>query len=406
MKDGKGFGVSRCGAVLPVAVKKMGAWLCGPAPVSILLALIVGALFMFLAGVNPVRGYAAMLGGSFGSGYGFARLLSEAIPIIGLGLAIAVAFRAGVLNLGTEGQAGLGALAGGVIALFVPGPAVLVLPLALAGGVAAGLCWAALAAFLQNGLGVPILLSSLLLNYPVRFFSSWYIRFVLDEPQSDLVASAQFPVAARIGNIVPPRSVLGKTLSDVLGQGSLVFTHVNWSIVIVLFLAVAVAFMNRRTRFGFESGVAGVNPRFALYSGVGSASLVMRTMLLSGGLAGLLGVLFTVGAPNTRLIEGAFVQYGYAWTALLVTLLALYRPFGTVVAGLFFAAIVVGSGALSRESGLSPQISAIVQAFVIILLGFRVVLPVFWGRRFFGVKGRGVADVAQDVDLSARGGGV
>jgi simple sugar transport system permease protein len=104
-------------------------------------------------------------------------------------------------------------------------------------------------------------------------------------------------------------------------------------------------------------------------------------MALSGGIAGLFGLMLTIGAPSTRLIEGYFVQTNYAWTALLVTLLALYRPVGIVIAGLFFAAIMVGSDAMGRELGLSPQIAAVIQALVIILLAFRVALPRFRRRR-------------------------
>ena len=99
-----------------------------------------------------------------------------------------------------------------------------------------------------------------------------------------------------------------------------------------------------------------------------------------------------IGAPNTRLIEGAFVQTNYAWTALLVTLLALYRPIGIVFAGLFFAAIMVGSDAMGRELGLSPQIAAVIQALVIILLAFRVSLP------RFGKRGRPEARDPQAAD--------
>ena len=91
----------------------------------------------------------------------------------------------------------------------------------------------------------------------------------------------------------------------------------------------------------------------------------------------MFGMLLVIGAPNTRLIEGQFLQTNYAWTALLVTLLALYRPTGIVIAGVFFAAIMVGSDAMGRELGLSPQIASVIQALVIILLAFKVALPRF-----------------------------
>lgn len=361
----------------------VGRFFAGPIFVSVVLALLIGACFMLIAGVDPLSGYAAMLNGSFGSGPGFANTLVRAIPIIGLGLAIAIAFRAGIINLGTEGQAGLGALFGGIVAIYAPLPGPLALLAGLVVGVVSGALWGLLAALLQNLLGVPILLSSLLLNYPVRYFSSWLIRFRLDESTSDLVASQQIRPEAQLGMLVARDSGLADSLRESLGPQNVitaVLTGVNWSFVVLIVAIAAVVFMNRRTRYGFESGLSGLNPEFVRYGGVKPGPLVTRTMLLSGGLAGLFGTMLIVGAPNTRLVEGYFVGTGYAWTALLVTLLAVYRPIGTAIAGLFFAAIMVGSDAMGRELGLSPQIAGVIQALVIILLAYRVALPI-WKRR-------------------------
>ncbi len=366
------------------ALQRVGRWLAGPIPVSIVLAFLIGACFMLIAGVDPLSGYAAMLQGSFGTGAGLANTLQRAVPIIGIGIAIAIAFRAGVLNLGTEGQAGLGALAGGIVAIYVPGPAFLVLLLALVTAVVVGAAWGLIAAVLQNLLGVPILLSTLLLNYPARYFSSWLIRFRLDESSSDLVASDQVRPEVQLSMIVPRDSGLAETLRGSLGATNpvtAVLTGVNWSLIVLILVVIATIFMNRRTRYGFESGLSGQNAEFVRYGGVKPGPLVLRTMALSGGLAGLFGLMLVIGAPNTRLIEGYFVQTNYAWTALLVTLLALYRPVGIVIAGTFFAAIMVGSDAMGRELGLSPQIAAVIQALVIILLAFRVALPRFRRRR-------------------------
>lgn len=371
--------------------RKAGSWLAGPIPVSVVLALLIGACFMLIAGVDPLSGYAAMVNGSFGSGVGLANTLARAVPIIGIGIAIAVAFRAGVLNLGTEGQAGLGALAGGIVAIYLPGPAFLVVPLAFIVAIAVGALWGLISALLQNLLGVPILLSTLLLNYPARYFSSWLIRFQLKDPSTDQVASQQLRPEVQLNMIVPRDSGLAETLRNSLGPTSpitAVLTGVNWSLVIMIIVVIAAIFVNRRTRYGFEAGLSGQNAEFVRYGGVKPGPLVTRTMALSGGIAGMFGLMLIIGAPSTRLIEGYFVQTNFAWTALLVTLLALYRPIGIVIAGLFFAAIMVGSDAMGRELGLSPQIAAVIQALVIILLAFRVALPRF--------RKRGGAASAQD----------
>ncbi len=355
-------------------------WLAGPTPVSIVLALAIGGVFMLIAGANPLEGFVAMFQGALGNGLGISNTLQRAIPIVGLAMAVAIAFRAGVINLGAEGQMVLGGLVGGVVALTMPGPPILVTLCAVGAAMAAGALWGVLAALLQSSMGVPILISTLLLNYPARYFSSWVVRFPLKDPDSSMVASRAVDPAVQISPLIPKGSGLHDALADAFGSKSaivMIGANVNWSLLIVIAVVAITVFMNRRTRFGFESGIHGQNPEFARYSGVHTNLLAIKTMALSGGLAGLFGVMLVIGAPNTRIIDGALLQTNFAWTGLLVALLAMYRPIGVAIAGTFFAAIIVGSAAAGRELALSPQISAIIQALVIILLAFRVRLPIF-----------------------------
>lgn len=354
-------------------------WLAGPIPTSVLIALVVGGLFMLIAGANPLLGFAAMFDGALGDGLGISNTLQRAIPIVGLAMAVALAFRAGVINLGAEGQMVLGGLAGGVVALTMQGPALLVTLCSLAAAVVVGALWGVISAFLQSWLGVPILIASLLLNYPARYFSSWVVRFPLKDPESSMVASRAIDSSVQVQPLIPRGSALNETLTNVFGAKSvpvMIGTNVNWSLFIVIAVVALAIFMNRRTRYGFESGIHGQNAEFARYSGVNTNMIAIKTMVLSGGLAGLFGALLVIGAPNTRIIEGGLVSTNYAWTGLLVALLAMYRPAGVAIAGTFFAAIIVGSAAAGRELALSPQISAIIQALVIILLAFRVRLYV------------------------------
>ncbi len=350
----------------------------GSTLISIISALAVGAILILISGSDPIAGLSAMFSGAFGTGIGLAGTLSRAALIICFGLATAVAFRAGIFNLGTEGQAVLGSLAGGIVALYMPGPGILVTLAAIITAIIVGALWGLVAAALQNFMGVPILISTLLLNYPARFFSSWLIRYKLKDPASDLPASKPIDGDVLLHYFVPRGSDTAKSLAAQFGSTSHItamLTGVNWAIVIVIALIAFVVFLNTKTRYGFESGIAGQNPEFTRYSGVNPKLLVTKTMTLSGGIAGLAGILLVLGLPNTRIIEGHVVSTGYAFTALLVTLLAGYRPVGTAISGLFFAGIIVGSAALGRELGLSPQISAIIQALVIIFIAFKVAFP-------------------------------
>lgn len=350
----------------------------GPVPTSVILAFIIGAGFILIAGADPIAGYTSMFKGSFGSGLGFSNTIQRAIPLVGMALAVAVAFRAGVINLGGEGQMILGGLAGGFIALTVPGPPMLVMLLACVAGAVVGALWGSLAAFLQIWPGVPLLITSLLLNYPARYFASWMLRFPLKDPKSSQVATAPISPDVQIPLFASTSSGPGQFLLNMFGKDHVLTQlgrSVNWSLLVVALLVVAIMFMNSRTKFGFESGINGLNPQFARFSGVRSGTMTVQTMLLSGGIAGLVGVMFTIGAPSTRIIDGALFNTNYAWTGLLVALLALYRPGGVAIAGLFFAGIMAGSGAMGRDLSMSPQIAAVIQGIVIILIAFRVQIP-------------------------------
>lgn len=354
------------------------AWITGPVPTSVILAFVIGAGFIMFAGADPITGYQSLFQGSFGSAVGIAETLKRAIPLVGMALAIAVAFRAGVINLGAEGQMILGGLAGMAIALNLPGPPLVVMLAACITGAVVGAIWSMLSALLQLWPGVPILITSLLLNYPARSLSAWMIRFPMRDPDAQKESTLALATEKQIPLIASPASDTGGFLVDSFGKDNVVTVvgrTLNWSLLVVIILVAAVMFMNARTKFGFESGINGLNPHFTRFSGTPAGKLTVQTMLISGSIAGLMGVMFIIGAPNVRLADGQLLGTNYAWTGLLVALLARYRPGGVVIAGVFFAGIVAGSGSMGRELSMSPQIAAVIQGIVIILIAFRVQIP-------------------------------
>lgn len=356
------------------------AFLVGPIPLAIILALFVGGIFISIGGANPLQAYGVMLEGSL-TGPGLVNTMQRAVPLIGMALAVAVAFRAGVFNLGTEGQMVLGALAGTCVALFMPGPGPLVILVAFAAAVLAGGLWAALSAWMENALAVPILISSLLLAYPARSLASYLIRFPLKEDGSSLVATAQVPEATRITVIVPRKSEMGDALVGSLGRDNVLaqlLTKLDWSLPIIVAIVIAFWFIARRTTTGYESGMVGVNPLFAAYGGVSTPRVKVQAMFTSGALAGVVGLMLVLG-PQGRLTDGAMQATGYAFTGILVALLAANRPIGIAIAGLFFAAIIVGGEAMQRGAGVSSQIASVIQAVIIIFIALRVVIR--WKRK-------------------------
>lgn len=368
----------------------------GPVLVSVLGALVFAGAVMAVTGQDPFAAYRAMFVGAV-DGAGLANTVGRAVPIVGIAVALCIAFRAGVFNLGVEGQLVLGGLAGTVTALSLPGPGPLVAVAALLAAAVTGGVWALLASLLQTRVGVPILITSLLLNYPARYLASYLVRFPLDDPELERVATRQVPEAAQLVPFMPRGSAPADALADALGRQNpitLLLTSVNVSVILVVALVVAVAVAGSRTVAGYETGMAGLNPRFARYGGVPMRRLTHRVMFVSGAIGGVIGAMLVLG-EQSRYSDGELVATNYAWTGLMVALLAGTRPVGSLIAGTFFAAIAVGSLAMQREAGVTAQLASVIQAVVIVFLAVRVGLP--WLRR----RGRDRTATSQPVPRPA-----
>ena len=319
-----------------------------PVFLSVVGALLIGSVMLLGAGGNPIEAYAAMVEGAFGSTQ-WRNTLIVAVPVVGMALAVAVPLRAGVVNLGGEGQIVLGGITAAVVAATVPLPMPVSLVAALAAGALAGALLGTVPAVLENRLGVPLLVSSLLISYPVVAFASYLVRFPLRDPGTGLPQSRVFDEAYRMP----------------------VFAGVGLSALILLVVIVLVVQVDSRTPFGYEVRLTGHNRRFTEYAGVDVPRMVTRLMFTGGGIAGLVGAMVVLSVPY-RYIDGALVVPGYTWTGLLAALLARAHPLGAVAAGVFFAALQVGGFGMERETEVPRELSSILQATVIVILAAAV----------------------------------
>jgi ABC-type uncharacterized transport system permease subunit len=309
-------------------------------------ALVLGGVLLLATGADPLAAYGAILSGAFGPD-GFADTLAYAVPVAGLATALAIPLRAGLVNLGGEGQLVLGAISATSTGLFLPGPGWLRIVAALLAGVVAGAAYAALAALCENRFGVPLLISTLLLSYPAMSLASYLVRFPLKDQGSSLPQSAQLPPGAR--------------LAELGGSG------VTAGVFLVLAVVVAYAVVDARTPAGFESRVTGWSPRFAAYAGIDRPGLTVRLLAFSGGTAGLVGAIAAVGFPF-RFIDGALITPQYTWIGLLAALLARANPLGTLLAAVFFAALTSGGFAMERATQVPRELTAVLQAVLILFL--------------------------------------
>ncbi|MFJ9566280.1 ABC transporter permease [Streptomyces fuscichromogenes] len=324
-----------------------------PVTFSLLAGVVIGGLFLVGTGADPLAAYGAVITGSLGAD-GIDATLTTLTSVLGMALALAVPLRAGLINLGGDGQMVLGGIAAAVTGLYSPLPPSLTTVLALLAGLAAGGAYAALAALCENRLGVPLLVSSLLLSYPAVSLASYLVRYPLKEPGSSLPQTRQLPTGVAL---------------PVLGSST-----VTVGLLLVALAAGAYWFTDSRTAVGYEIRMTGLNPRFSAYAGVDRKGLTLRLMATSGALAGLVGAIGVLSFPY-RFLDGSLTSPGYTWTGLTAALLASAAPLGTVLASFFFAVLQVGGLAMERTTEVPRELTQVLQAIVIVFLAARLRFP-------------------------------
>jgi simple sugar transport system permease protein len=291
---------------------------------ALALALALGALLLTLAGVPPLEAYAAILSASLlGGAPALADTCVKATPLLLCGLACAIAFRARLWNVGAEGQLLLGAWAAtGVASFWLPSaslPSPLVLSLMALAGLAAGGGWAAIAGLLRARLGVSEIISSLMLVYVAQKLLAYFVFGAWSERGFPL--TPVFPASAHLPRLVPQLPA-----------------HAGFPVALVV--CALVWLLLRRAIWGFELRLLGASPEAARYAGIPVERKVVATMILSGALAGLAGMI-EVSAVVHRLQDR--FSPGYGFVAIAVAWLGRLSPAGVLLGAILFAALLVGA---------------------------------------------------------------
>jgi general nucleoside transport system permease protein len=315
---------------------------------ALLVGLAVLAGGLQLAGYDAVAALGALWNGAFGSWYTFtSATLVRSVPLIIIGLGVALAFRGGAFNIGAEGQFYAGAIAATWIGLHVgrlPAPVAITTVLLAAGLAGAG--WVALPVVLKRRFGVLEVISTLLLNFVAESLVSLMVQGPLQEsqhiyPQSDPIADA-----ARLPLLPGTRLHAGFVLG-LAGAGAL-FVLFNY------------------TWWGFRLRAVGAGPRAAEISGrIDAGGMTAAALLLSGTIAGIAGGV-EVSGVSYALYQN--LSPGYGFTAIAVALLARLDPRGVVAAGVLFGALEAGAGAMQRDAGVPAVAVYVVEAVVIVVV--------------------------------------
>lgn len=310
---------------------------------AILTALVLCAGLILAANVNPLTAYAEMLTGAFGSRLAVTETLTRASPLILTGLAVAVAFRARLWNIGAEGQLYMGALTtawlGHQILAGLPGP--IGMALLMLSGMVVGAALLIGPTLLRLRLGVDEVVTTLISNFIIILF----VGLMIEGPLRD-------PLAFGWPQSVPVDASL--MLPDLVPRSRL---HVG--LILALVAAVLVWLVQSRTVFGMEARATGLNARAAAFAGVALPRTLLGVAALSGGLAGLAGAVEVMGVSGTVTTT---LSPGFGYAGIVVAMLAALHPIGVVAAAGFLAAVFVGAEAMSRATGVPSFIADVIMS--------------------------------------------
>ena len=336
------------GAVKGLLRGEVLSWLGVAASIAVVMVAL-----MALAGAPFGEALSGFIDAAFG-GRRFSYLLttlSRAALIVGMAISVMLSFRAGLFNIGGEGQLVAGGLVAPLVASFLPGPPVVGLGVSTFPAMTAGALWALLAGILQLHLGVPLLVGSLLLNYPIRYLGSYLVAHPFRDVQSGMVQSHLVPQATWLPYFPGTRLDIG-----------------------ILFIAVASIFAivySHSTVHGYHARLNGLSADFARAVGLPVRKLALQTLAMSGAVAGLVGAVAVFGIHH-RFIDGMLVQPLYAWTGIIAVLLVGMIPWLVPLSGFFFAAIQTGAAGMERTAGVPKEIALVMQAVIILFVASRV----------------------------------
>ena len=335
---------------------------------AVFTALLLGAVVIVLTDDSRSVGaawdaYQALFESSLGSTEALERTLVEMTPLLFAGLSVALAFQAGLFNIGAAGQLIAGATAAGWVGFSFDLPAAVHLPLVLLAGAAGGMVWASIAGFLKARTGAHEVISTIMLNFVALRLLDWFLstddfqRSGRNDPISKVVHES-----ARLPELPGPFGHLG--------------------LVLALLAAVGVWWLLGRSTVGFRMRAVGANPHAARTAGMAVGATYILSMALAGALAGLAGTANLLGRPSYSLIPGFYRQIGF--DAIALALLGRSKPGGVVGAAFLFGALRAGSTGMQAATSTPVDIIVVIQALIIAFVAAPRVVEAIWrvrGRR-------------------------
>lgn len=321
---------------------------------AVFTAMVVGGGVIALAGGNPLAAYIGLFQGAFGSAKALSETAVWATPYIFAGLAVALAFKGGLFNIGAEGQLAFGAVATAWVGYALPEhlgltlPAIVHLPLAIGAGVLVGALWAAIPGVLKAYTGAHEVINTIMMNYIALNLVSYLLNGPMKDP-NPLNVIARTPLIAETARIPP---IIGGL-------------RLHWGFPLALAVAALVWWLLWKTTLGFEIRTVGANIHAARYAGIHVRRILVLTMAFSGALAGLAGVIEVTGL-NYRHELGFSIGYGF--DAIAIALLGKTHPVGVILAALLFGAMRNGATRMQFLTQIPVDIISVIQALILLFV--------------------------------------
>jgi ABC-type uncharacterized transport system permease subunit len=325
--------------------------------VAVAAAFFVAGLVVLGIGESPLHATRILVQGSLGSGEALGFTLFYATNFIFTGLAVAVAYHAGLFNIGGEGQATLAGLGVALVCLYLEWlPSVLLIPLGIAAAALLGAVWAYLPGYLQARRGSHVVITTIMFNWLASVLMVYVLVNLLREPSSMNPETRAFPAAAHIPfmhDVVRAFGIAAPT------------SQLNLSLLLALAAAFGVWLLIYRSRLGYAIRVVGANPRAAVYAGISVERIIILAMAISGALAGGLAVNELMGYQHRLILE---FSAGYGFVGIAVALMGRAHPAGIVLAALLFGMLYQGGAELSFEHPKITRDMIVVMGGIVILM--------------------------------------
>jgi simple sugar transport system permease protein len=332
-------------------------WAMQPVVVTFLalvLAVIVGAVLMLAVGVNPLDAYWALLRGMYGSWERVAGSAARSVPFVGSALALAFAMRAGLFNIGAQGQL----LVGGVTAAWVGSwswmfdvPSIIAVPVIILAGFVGGALWGGIPGVLRAKTGAHEVISTIMLNSIALFGTTWLIN------STDPLMLRDVDASVPRSNPISPTAYLPELVSS--------NPPLHAGIFVLIALAVLVWWVLRRTSFGFATTTVGTNPHAAQYAGINVNRMIIVAMLLAGGFAGISAASEVAGTTHV-FQPGTFAAMGF--DGIAIALLARANPIGILASSFLWGSLLAGAPTMQQEADVSIDVVRIIQAMILLFV--------------------------------------